>query len=441
MAKTTKRIAAIVLAVMMLIAMVPTAVSAATQGTFTVQCSKPGYTFEVFQVATLNETTGEYVATATNAGVVNALKADLSSTQDLLAACDTAKTSDLGSSQGSWLTTGADKSFTVDYGIYYVKCTGTPVADAEVTRNSIVVVPGTETFSVATKVKDGSTPDVYKTFGDGTSATKTFSTNDVIAYTLKADITGTASNKLEKFIIKDMMDASLDASKVNITSVKAVKKDGSDVDLTYDKIAYTGATFAVSIKAVELNNDTFYDYDQVVVNFTTQLAADAVTATLINNTDSLVYKFANQSDVEVEGQTVSLKTYDVSVKKVDSTDTTKTLANATFAIYSDEACTNELATATSGADGIAKFAYKFAEGTYYVKETQAPNGYNLNTSVFEVKVDGTAATTTITVQDTPTAIPNTGGVGTMMFTIGGASLIALAGVLFVVVMKKRKAVK
>lgn len=440
MAKTTKRIAAVLLAVMMLIAMVPTAVSAATQGTFTVQCSKAGYTFEVFQVATLNETTGEYVATATNAGVVNALKADLSSTQDLLAACDAANTSDLGSSQGSWLTTGADKSFTVDYGIYYVKCTGTPVADAEVTSNSIVIVPGTDTFSVANKVKDGSEPSVYKTFGDGTSQTKTFSLNEKISYTLKADITGTASNKLEKFIIKDMMDASLDASKVDITSVQAVK-DGAAIDIAYDKINYTGATFAISIKDVVLNDDDFYGYKQVVVNFTTELAADAVTATFINNTDSLVYKFANQADKEVEGQTVSLKTYDVSVKKVDSTDTSKTLANATFAIYSDEACRNELATATSGQDGIAKFDYKFAEGTYYVKETQAPNGYNLNTSVFEVKVDGTAATTTITVKDTPTAMPETGGVGTMMFTIGGISLIAVAGALFVVVMKKRNAAK
>lgn len=440
MAKTTKRIAAIIFAVMMLIVMVPTAFAATTQGTFTVQCSKAGYTFEVFQIATLNETTGEYVATATDTGVVNALKADLSSTQDLLAACDAAKTSALGASQGSWLTTGADKSFTVDYGIYYVKCIGTPVADATVIKNSIVVVPGTDTFSVANKVADGSEPNVYKTFGDGTSTTKTFSLNEKIAYTLKADITGTASNKLEKFIIKDTMDASLDASKVDITSVQVVK-DGAAIDIAYDKIDYTGATFAISIKNVVLSDDDFYGYKQVVVNFTTELKADAATATLINNTDSLIYKFANQSDKEIEGQTVSLKTYDVSVKKVDSTDTSKTLANATFAIYSDDKCTNELATATSGSDGIAKFNYKFKEGTYYVKETAAPNGYNLNTSAFEVTVDGTAATTTITVKDTPTAMPETGGVGTMMFTIGGASLIAVAGVLFVIVMKKRMAVK
>lgn len=445
MAKTTKRCAAVILAVIMLISMIPTAFAA--DNSFTVTCAKRGFTFTVFQIATTDATTGEYTPVATDADVVAELGKNLSSPAALLAACDNVNdTSTLGTKVGDpWLTDGSDMTFTgLADGIYYVKCTGTPVADASVTKNSIVVLPGTpgtEKFSVDSKVKDGSTPNVYKTFGDGTSADKYVGTNADISYTLKADITGTVSNKLEKFQINDKMDASLSKTDVAITSVAAVADNGTETPLTYDKIDNADG-FSISIKAAELNKDSFYSKKQVVVNFTTKLTADAVTATKIENHDSLTYKFANQDAVTVDGQAVSVLTYDVSVLKVDATKDTKKLGGAKFAIYSDEACTTNLAEATTDSEtGIATFPYKFATGTYYIKETSAPQGYNLNSTVFAVTVDGTQATTQITVEDTPTAVPQTGGVGTMMFTIGGISLIAVAGVLFVIVMKKRKAAK
>ena len=44
---------------------------------------------------------------------------------------------------------------------------------------------------------------------------------------------------------------------------------------------------------------------------------------------------------------------------------------------------------------------------------------------------------TVTVENTKTPLPPTGGVGTMMFFVIGGSLIAAAGVLLVVVLKKR----
>ncbi len=443
MAKTTKRCAAVILAVIMLISMIPTAFAA--DNSFTVQCAKKGFTFETFQIATTDATTGKYTPVATDADVKAELGKDLSNVADLLAACDNVTdTSKLGTSVGSWLTDGNDKTFTgLADGIYYVKCTGTPVADASVLKNSIVVLPGTEKFAVDAKVKDGSTPNVYKTFGDNTSADKYVGTDTVISYTLKADITGTASNKLEKFQINDKMDASLDKNAVDIKSVAAVAADGTETALAYDKLTNVpDTTFSISIKAEELNKDSFYSNKQVVVKFTTKLTADAVTATKIDNHDSLTYKFANQDDATVEGETVSVLTYDVSVLKVDATDNTKKLGGATFEIFADAACTTKLAEATTDSQtGVATFPYKFAKGTYFIKEKSAPQGYNLNSSIFEVKVDGTQATTQITVDDTPTAIPQTGGVGTMMFTIGGISLIAVAGVLFVIVMKKRKAAK
>ena len=57
-----------------------------------------------------------------------------------------------------------------------------------------------------------------------------------------------------------------------------------------------------------------------------------------------------------------------------------------------------------------------------------------------VTVDGSALTgDTITVPDPKIILPNTGGNGTMIFTICGASLIALAGALFLIYRKKSSA--
>ena len=54
-----------------------------------------------------------------------------------------------------------------------------------------------------------------------------------------------------------------------------------------------------------------------------------------------------------------------------------------------------------------------------------------------IKFDGATATE-LTVGNTPVVMPKTGGQGTMVFTIIGASLIACAGILIITTRKKRK---
>lgn len=73
------------------------------------------------------------------------------------------------------------------------------------------------------------------------------------------------------------------------------------------------------------------------------------------------------------------------------------LSGARFALYNDEECTTQIATATSGGDGKVTFD-KLRAGTYYLKEIQAPVGYvasNEKWTVTVTKDSDTKVTTTL----------------------------------------------
>lgn len=69
------------------------------------------------------------------------------------------------------------------------------------------------------------------------------------------------------------------------------------------------------------------------------------------------------------------------------------LQGAEFTLYTDAACTNPLATATSDANGRVEFE-KQPGGTYYLKETKAPQGHTAEGTVWTVKIAGGKATIT-----------------------------------------------
>lgn len=157
------------------------------------------------------------------------------------------------------------------------------------------------------------------------------------------------------------------------------------------------------------------------------------------------------------------------------------LDGATFTVYTDQACTTPYTNSqfngtVTSANGGKLVVNGLAEGTYYVKETNAPAGYTLNTTVYTIVIDATieneelkswtitttyveegqtksvvntytVGTTTNDQQETVVtatrngqniqikntklvALPSTGGIGTTMFTIAGCGIMIAAAYLF-----------
>lgn len=78
-----------------------------------------------------------------------------------------------------------------------------------------------------------------------------------------------------------------------------------------------------------------------------------------------------------------------------------TLEGAEYKVYKDEACTGtSVGTLKVNANGTANTIKDLKLGTYYVKETVSPTGYEKNTTIYKAEVKP-SATVTVQVQDTP----------------------------------------
>ncbi|WP_294907534.1 SpaH/EbpB family LPXTG-anchored major pilin [uncultured Ruminococcus sp.] len=500
--KTTKKIFAAFLAVMMIALMIPfTASAAAPNGPYTAtylcapnastEKDKVGdYDFSFFKIADLDKETGKYDVISTlssNTALVNAVNAAASTdrSKSIISACDAIyKTSpeSFGSAAATLSFTSTDttgKNVTLnDAGIYYIYCTKKPAKVTRVT-NSLVALPYYSNNSWVTSRDESKVNLAAKVSTSPVTVTKTADKTNVgdndktVTYTLTASTAGSLENKLTTYAITDTMDnaLTLNESSVEVKLNTTTLTKGTDYTIVKDypyqdeNKANKTATFAIVFTSTKLNSADFYDSGTadaaktVTVTYTADLNANAASkfAQALPNTDGLYY--GNNSGMNYEpGPTVNVFTYGVNVVKVDG-NTNSPLSGAEFTVYTEDKETKELqeltvdgkkVIATTGTDGKANFvledsttAFCFdADLTYYVKETAAPAGYNINDSVFTVNIDTTKGVTQVNGAAIPNykpVVPETGGVGTMMFTIGGAALIACAGVLFLIVRKKKSA--
>lgn len=494
--KTTKKIFAAVLAVMMIALMIPFSASAAESYSATYKLAvdatdtdKVGnYTFSFFKIADLDLTTGKYSSTITDTALENAVNGAYSESksQNILTACDTLYKNNkeaFGTTDKKINFTPTDTEATItvtDPGLYYVYCTSKPAKVTGV-QSSLAALPyfnGTEYVSVDQTVYNLAEKVSTSSVSVDKKADKTYvgDNNKTVTYTLTASTAGSIDNQLKKYAIVDTMNEGLTFNENSVV----VKYDGVGDALTLGtdysikkNYTYTGkngeatATFAVVFESATLESKNFYDAKTVVVTYTADLNEKAKLNTAIRNTDGLVYGNDAETNFESGKNSPDVFTYGMKVVKVDGNKTTTKLPKAKFQIFTDpEAKTpltvkvddkNVNVVAETDANGEATFVlegttttFKFdATQTYYAKEIAAPTGYNLNSSVFTVSIDTSKEYTfvgniadgdNVAVANYPVTVPSTGGMGTMMFYVGGAALIACAGVLLFV-LKRKKAAK
>ena len=472
--KATKRILAVVMVVMLLALMIPFAASAATTYTAEIE-AKEGYTVSLYKIGALNDNGTAYTAVSgVAAGIKTAVEASPVVPQTVLDAAEAAKKA--GQNTGTLIGTeevGSTKKVTfnpTDAGLYYATITGTPAGvNVKSTGGSIFYLSdaknasgedmNTAKVNISGKISDGDVNVSKEIVTYDISNTQTTAmVGEEVTFQLKASVTGTKDEYLKSYVIHDSMSDGLDYVKVDSVYVDTTKLEATDYTVTSDdktdiQIALTDAY----LNAAKAGTNNFYASSNVIVNIVGKLNANAVKGrttdddktvyanTVANyNKDSLTYTNKYDATNTKEGNTVHVYTFDVDIYKVDATNDATKLDGATFTLTKG----TDSFEATTANGGKATFA-GLEQGTYTLKETVAPKGYNLNNTEYTVTInaDGTVTSAQydailkgVKIGDTPVVMPATGGNGTMIFTIVGASLIACAGILFVI-LKKRAASK
>lgn len=174
----------------------------------------------------------------------------------------------------------------------------------------------------------------------------------------------------------------------------------------------------------------------ITVTYTATLAEDATAGAYLNTA------WVTYPEGESEKSTVTVKTYGISIFKYDQANNAP-LSGATFELYQKDAEGNVIEDSvielTSGENGYAVIEGLDA-GTYYLKETQAPEGYVCSEEELTITVPGDAGegNYVVSVSFANAQVPHTGGAGTLMYTIGGAAIILLAGALLLISRYSRK---
>ena len=220
--------------------------------------------------------------------------------------------------------------------------------------------------------------------------------------------------------------------------------------------------------------DQIKNYDKVRITYSASLAKE--TATNVGgagNTNTAKLTYSNNPYVanSTQEQETSNKvfTYGAEITKTDKTSG-EALSGAEFeltngadklyfvktadGVYYQAKNTDAGATTTLVVDTNGKLnIFGLNEGTYSLKETKAPNGYNKSTEAKEIKIvdanldgalDDETGTTGIYKLTFPNSqgfqLPVTGGAGTVAFVAGGVVFVGLGIALLAIAMKKGKKV-
>ena len=289
-----------------------------------------------------------------------------------------------------------------------------------------------------------------------------------IGQTVNFQTTITAQPGAQNYVLHDKMDAGL-----TFDGTVTVKKNGTDVDTTnYTLKTHTDSsvTFAddctFEIAFTQAFCDTLTADDQIIVTYSATLNDNVESKKEYKNDTYLSYG----ENSTTTHSTTKTKTYEIPVfKYTKDAESKKALAGATFTLSKNAkgldpinlvsvskdkttgdiyrvAKENEVAGTTKITEvttpDSGKFTIKGLDAdTYYLTETKQPAGYNKLSASIKVVIDkdgkisvgdpGTEATTVEVENNTGTILPTTGGNGTSLIYFLGAVLALVSGVVLI----------
>lgn len=404
------------------------------------------------------------------------------------------------------------------YGYYFVKdINGLSVATSNPARankyylinvdaaNNATIKVKTDVPSQEKKVKENQGENYTaseverQSYGTGFNDVADYNVNDVVEFELLSTVPNFKGMKTYYYEFEDQYDT---AFTLDTSSIKVEVVSGTNVENVLDTLT-AGSDYTVTFDDTEVEigqNRKVKQFDVIITDLVATLGEQNIgnkikitfKATLNEgavigkpgnrNRSRLIYgNNPNEKGEPTPWDEVVVFTYELDVDKFDGDDSTKKLQDAEFKFYrevnnvkeyvvvdvdskvqrwtTDETQASVLKTDASGTFKVSGLD----EGTYYLKETKAPTGYNLLKDPVKVVIaadtnnghggsQNALDATTINIDDKGAAhtpnkpvgyetapiannqgveLPETGGIGTTIFYIVGALLALGAGVVLV----------
>lgn len=296
-------------------------------------------------------------------------------------------------------------------------------------------------------------PEVDKEVKENSTGVYGKENDATIGDTVEFKSTITTGAGFKDYVLYDKMSTGLT---LNPGSIKAYVIDNND-EVAIDEQYYTvntnvdGYTFTVTFDnefiAKQPRNT------KIVVKYTATLNENA-TIEGAGNINETNLKYGNDT---TETKTTTTYTYKFNLKKTDADE--NEIEGAEFKLYDKDK--EILVVLENEADSIYRVAVGgeagvtikvghatikgLDAGTYYLEEVVSPEGYNKLTSKQEVEVKGKNNDNSFHINDisvvnyTGSLLPETGGIGTMLFITFGLILILGFGLLLVTKLRAYKA--
>lgn len=255
-----------------------------------------------------------------------------------------------------------------------------------------------------------------------------------IKWTVTADIPGDI-DLYKQFSIKDEVPAGLAAAENIVVKVGDNElTSGTDYTLTNglgENDAANDFNIAFTSPFTALKGA-----DKVTIIFKTQIKEGANVGNVLNKA-TLTFQSKTDENPTSYSDDAKGAIYGIQVEKVNLKG--NQLAGAKFDLYYGEDAPDTTADTpvyqdyTTGEDGTITFK-GLNPGTYWLVETEAPNGYAKMTKAFKVEIKGTEENhlAEVTVLNTASfSLPITGGSGTLIFTFSGIALMGAAALLYI----------